>query len=57
MGALIVKAYRFGQTIVDAVRARLDETPQDERVSVNGRSLPFDAASKEIVTVLVRLEG
>ncbi len=48
--------WAFGRTIVEAVRARLDETAQGE-LSVNGRSVTFDAAPKEIVTVLVRLEG
>ena len=45
--------WQFGRTIVEAVRARLDETPEGA-VSVNGRSVTFEAAPKEIVTVLVR---
>jgi mannosylglycerate hydrolase len=48
--------WSFGRTIVEAVRARLDETPEGT-VSVNGRSVTFEAAPKEIVTVLVTLEG
>ena len=47
--------WQFVRTIVEAVRARLDETPQGT-ASVNGRSVTFEAAPKEIVTVLVRLE-
>jgi mannosylglycerate hydrolase len=47
--------WAFGRTIVEAVRARLDETPEGT-VSVNGRSVMFEATPKEIVTVLVRLE-
>ena len=43
----------FGRTIVEAMRARLDETPEG-MVSVNGRSVMFEAAAKEIVTVLVK---
>jgi alpha-mannosidase len=46
----------FEQTILEVVRARLDETPEGP-LSVKGRSVTFDAASKEIMTVLVRLEG
>jgi len=39
------------------VRARLDETPDGRgTVSVNGSSVMFEAAAKEIVTVLVRLD-
>jgi len=47
--------WAFGRTIVEAVRARLDETPQGT-VSVNGKSVTFEAAPMEIVTVLVHLE-
>jgi hypothetical protein len=47
--------WTFGRTIVEAVRARLDETSEGT-VNVNGRSVTFDAAPKEIVTLLVRLE-
>lgn len=48
--------WTFGQRIVESVRARLDETPEGRgTVSVNGRSVMFEAAPKEIVTVLVRL--
>jgi alpha-mannosidase len=46
--------WKFGRTIVEAVRARLDETPEGT-VSVNGQSIGFEAAPNEIVTVLVRL--
>jgi len=46
--------WTFGRTIVEAVRARLDETPEGP-VSVNGRAVMFEAAAKEIVTVLVKL--
>jgi alpha-mannosidase len=45
--------WAFGRTIVEALRARLDETPEGT-LSVSGRSVPFEAAPKEIVTVLVR---
>jgi mannosylglycerate hydrolase len=47
--------WAFGRTIVEAVRARLDETPEGT-VNVNGRSVMFEAAPKEIVTVLIKLE-
>jgi alpha-mannosidase len=47
--------WTFGRTIVESVRARLDETPEGP-VSVNGRSVTFDAAAKEILTVLVKLD-
>ena len=46
--------WAFGRTIVEAVRARLDETPEG-KLSLNGKSLVFEAAPKEIVTMLVRL--
>ncbi|MBA3342046.1 MAG: hypothetical protein H0T48_09440 [Gemmatimonadaceae bacterium] len=46
--------WAFGRTIVEAVRARLDETPEGT-VGVNGRSVTFEAAPKAIVTLLVRL--
>jgi hypothetical protein len=36
---------------VDAVRARLGETP-DGTLSENGKSLVFEAAPKDVVTVL-----
>ena len=45
--------WRFGYTIAEAVRARLDETPEGT-LNVNGKSVTFEAAPKEIVTVLVR---
>ena len=45
--------WAFGREILDAVRARLDETPEGT-LSVNGRSVRFEAAPKEIVTVLVQ---
>jgi hypothetical protein len=48
--------WTFGRRIVESVRARLDETPEGT-VSVNGRSTMFEAAPKEIVTVLVKLES
>jgi len=47
--------WTFGRRIVESVRARLDETP-DGTVSVNGRSVMFEAAAKEILTVLVKLD-
>jgi hypothetical protein len=47
--------WTFGRTIVESVRARLDETPEGT-VSVNGKSVMFEAAAKEIVTVLVKLD-
>lgn len=46
--------WTFGRTIMEAVRARLDETPEGT-LSVNGRSVAFEAAPKQIVTVLVSL--
>jgi hypothetical protein len=49
--------WTFGRRIVESVRARLDETPDGRgTVSVNGSSVMFEAAAKEIVTVLVRLD-
>jgi hypothetical protein len=45
--------WAFGRTVVEAVLARMDETPEAP-VAVNGRSLMFEAAPEEIVTVLVR---
>jgi alpha-mannosidase len=48
--------WRCSDTIAEAIRGRLDETPEDA-VNVNGRSVTFDASPKEIVTVLVRLDG
>jgi alpha-mannosidase len=46
--------WRCGYTIADAFRARLDETAEGT-LNVNGRSVTFEAAPKEIVTVLVCL--
>jgi alpha-mannosidase len=46
--------WQFGRPIVEAVRSRLNETLEGT-VSVNERSVTFEAAPKEIVTVLVRL--
>lgn len=47
-------AWRFsGRTIAEAVRARLDETPEDA-LTVDGSSVRFEARPREIVTVLVR---
>lgn len=45
--------WRLGPTVADAVRARLDETPEVP-LDVNGNSVSFEAAPKEIVTVLAR---
>jgi mannosylglycerate hydrolase len=47
--------WAFGRTVVEAVGARLDETPEG-MVSLKARSVTFEAAPKEIVTVLVRLD-
>ncbi|MCA1659247.1 MAG: hypothetical protein LC642_01710, partial [Verrucomicrobiaceae bacterium] len=47
--------WKFGPKVVEAVRARVDETPE-RPMNMNERSVPFDAAPKEIVTVLVRLD-
>jgi alpha-mannosidase len=47
--------WAFGRTIVEATRARLDET-REGTLSVNGRSVTFEAGPKEIVTLLVKLE-
>jgi hypothetical protein len=47
--------WQFGRSVEGAVRARLDETPHEATVSVNARSVTFEAAAKEIVTVLLRL--
>jgi alpha-mannosidase len=47
--------WQFPRTIGEAERARLDET-REGTVSVNGKSVTFEAAPKEIVTVLVRLK-
>jgi alpha-mannosidase len=47
--------WTFGRTVLEAERVRLDETPEGT-VNVNGRSVTFEAAPKEIVTALVRLE-
>lgn len=46
-------AWRVGRDIVEAVRARLDETPL-EALTVIQNVVPFIAASQEIVTILVR---
>ncbi len=54
-GVAVRGTWAFGRTIVESVRARLDETPEGT-VSVNGRSVMFEAAPNEIVTVLVRLQ-
>jgi hypothetical protein len=49
--------WTLGRTIVESVRARLDETPDGRgTVSVNGSSVMFEAVAKEIVTVLVKLD-
>ena len=46
--------WTFEATVVEAVRARLDETAV-ENLNANEKSITLDAAPKEIVTVLVRL--
>lgn len=48
--------WRLGRTFADAVRARLDETPEGA-VCVEGRMVSFEAGGKEVVTVLVRVVG
>ncbi|HEV2642820.1 MAG TPA: glycoside hydrolase family 38 C-terminal domain-containing protein [Candidatus Elarobacter sp.] len=45
-------AWRLARPIAEAVRARLDETPEGP-LRVNGSSVSFEAAPKELVTVLV----
>jgi hypothetical protein len=45
--------WRLGRPVLEAVRARLDETPLDALV-VDGGAVAFDAAPHEIVTVLLR---
>lgn len=47
--------WAFGRTIVEAVRGRLDETPE-VTLTADGHSVTFGAGPKEIVTVLVRFE-
>jgi hypothetical protein len=47
--------WELGWPIVEAMRARLDETPEGT-LSANGKSVGFEAAPKEIVTLLVRLK-
>jgi alpha-mannosidase len=54
-GVSVRGTWQFGGTIVEAERARLDETPE-RTVSVNGKSVEFEAAPMEIATVLVRLK-
>jgi hypothetical protein len=53
--AAVRGTWMLGRTIVESVRARLDETPEGA-ISMNGRTVMFEAAAKEIVTVLVKLE-
>lgn len=48
--------WRLGRTIAEAVRARLDETPEGS-LTVDGDSVSFQTAPQEIATVLVRLAG
>jgi alpha-mannosidase len=45
--------WRLGGMIDEAARARLDETPM-EALIVDGSTVRFEAAAREIVTVLVR---
>jgi len=47
-------AWRFRSAIAEAVRARLDETPEAP-LRAEGSTVRFEAAPREIVTVLVRL--
>ena len=47
--------WTLGRPIVESMRARLDETPEGT-VSLNGRSVIIDAAPKEIVTVLAKVD-
>lgn len=47
--------WRFsGRTIAEATRARLDETSEHGPLGVDGNSIIFEAAPKEIVTILFR---
>lgn len=46
--------WRLNRTIIEAVRARLDETPEGA-LRVDGSTVGFEAAPREIVTLLVRL--
>ena len=46
-------SWRIGRPIVQATRARLDETPLSE-LSIGDGVIRFDAAPHEIVTILVR---
>jgi hypothetical protein len=45
--------WTLGRPILEAVRARLDETP-GETLAIDGDTVVFDAAPREIVTVLLR---
>ena len=45
--------WRLGRAILEAVRARLDETPLDA-LAIAGEEVVFEAAPLEIVTVLLR---
>jgi alpha-mannosidase len=45
--------WRLGRALIEAVRARLDETPLDA-LAVEGAAVSFDAGPREIVTILVR---
>ncbi len=56
--AAVQGEWRLTRTIAGAVRTRLDETETpDGTLRVGGSSVSFEAAPKEIVTVLVRLAG
>jgi alpha-mannosidase len=45
--------WRLNQPVAEAVRARLDETPEGA-LRVDGSVVAFDAAPREVVTLLVR---
>ena len=45
--------WRLGRAVQEAVRARLDETPESA-LAAEGDAVPFHAAPGEIVTILVR---
>jgi len=45
--------WTIGRPIAEATRARLDETPLDT-LTIDGHSVVFEAAPREIVTVLLR---
>jgi alpha-mannosidase len=51
--APVAGAWRVPFDVVDARRARLDETPLDALASVDG-AIGFEAAAREIVTILAR---